>query len=39
MSTQDDNLVDKIIFYCGVVLAVLGMALAGVAVLQGMLLK
>lgn len=39
MSARDENLFDQILFYSGVVLAILGMAGAGIAVVRAMLLK
>ena len=39
MSSKDDNIVDKVIYYAGIVMAVLGMAMAGAAVIKAMLLK
>ena len=39
MSSRDDNLLDTVIYYAGVVLAVLGMAMSGASVIKAMLLK
>ena len=39
MSSRDDNHVDTVIYYVGIVMAMLGMVLAGVAVIKAMLLK
>ena len=39
MAMQDDNLIDKVVFYVGVFLAILGIAFAGVAVVRSMLFK
>ena len=39
MPSRDNNLVDTIIYYVGIVLGVLGMGMAGAAVLKAMLLK
>ena len=39
MSSRDDNLLDTVIYYAGVVLAVLGMAMAGASVIKAMLSK
>lgn len=39
MSSRDDNLIDTVIFYAGIVMAILGMVMAGVAVIKAMLLK
>ena len=39
MSSRDDNLLDTVIYYVGVVLAVLGMAMAGASLIKAMLLK
>lgn len=39
MSSRDDNIVDTVIYYVGIALAVLGMAMAGVSVIKAMLLK
>ena len=39
MSARDDNLLDTIIYYVGIVLGVLGMAMAGASVIKAMLLK
>ena len=39
MSSRDDNLLDAVIYYAGVVLAVLGMAMAGASVIKAMLSK
>ena len=39
MSSRDDNPVDAVIYYAGIVMAILGMAMAGVAVIKAMLLK
>ena len=36
---RDDDLIDTIVFYSGVVLAVLGIASAGFAVVKSMLFK
>lgn len=39
MAARDDNTPDTILFYTGVVLAILGMACAGVAVVRAILIK
>ena len=39
MAWRDDNSVDTVILYAGIALAILGMAMAGVAVIKAMLLK
>ena len=39
MAARDDNTPDTILFYTGVVLAILGIACAGVAVVRAMLMK
>ena len=39
MSSRDDNLLDTVIYYVGVVLAVLGMAMAGASLIKAMFLK
>ena len=39
MSFRDDNLLDAVIYYVGVVLAVLGIGLAGASLIKAMLLK
>lgn len=39
MSSRDDNLVDKVVYYVGIVLGALGMAMAGASVIKAMLLK
>lgn len=39
MSSRDDNLLDTVLYYAGVVLAFAGMALAAVAVIKAMVLK
>ena len=39
MSSRDDNLLDTVIYYAGVVLAVLGMAMASASLIKAMLLK
>lgn len=39
MSSRDDNLLDTVIYYVGIVLGVLGVILAGVSVIRAMLLK
>lgn len=39
MGTREDNTPDTILFYTGVVLAILGIACAGVAVIRAMLMK
>lgn len=39
MSSRDDNLLDTVIYYAGVVLAVLGMAMAGASLIKAMFLK
>lgn len=39
MSSRDDNLIDTVIYYAGVVSAVLGMAMAGASLIKAMLLK
>lgn len=39
MAARDDNTPDTILFYTGVVLAILGIASAGVAVIRAMLMK
>ena len=39
MAMRDDDLIDTIVFYSGVVLAILGIACAGFAVVKSMLFK
>lgn len=39
MATREDNTLDAVLFYTGVVLAILGIACAGVAVIRAMLMK
>ena len=39
MATREDNTPDAVLFYTGVVLAILGIACAGVAVIRAMLMK
>ena len=39
MSSRDDNPIDTVILYAGIVMAILGMAMSGVAVIKAMLLK
>ena len=39
MSSRDDNPVDTVILYVGIVMAILGMAMAGAAVIKAMVLK
>ena len=39
MSSRDDNLIDTVIYYVGIVLGVLGMAMAGASLIKAMLLK
>lgn len=39
MVSRDDDLIDTIVFYTGVVLAIVGIAGAGLAVVEGMLFK
>ena len=39
MGTREDNTPDTILFYTGVVLAILGIAGAGVAVIRAILMK
>ena len=39
MSSRDENLLDTVICYVGIVLGVLGMAMAGASVIKAMLLK
>lgn len=39
MAARDDNTPDTILFYTGVVLAILGIGCAGVAVIRAMLMK
>lgn len=39
MAARDDNTPDTILFYTGVVLAILGIACAGAAISKGMLFK
>ena len=39
MSSRDDNLVDKVVYYVGIGAAALGIAMAGASVIKAMLLK
>ena len=39
MTMREDNIPDAVLFYTGVVLAILGMACAGVAVVRAILIK
>lgn len=39
MAVQDENVLDKIVYYFGVVMTILGIGAAGFAVVKGMLLK
>ena len=39
MSSKDGNIMDTVIYYAGIVMAILGMAMAGAAVIKAMLLK
>lgn len=39
MSSRDDNLLDTVIYYVGIVLGVLGIGLAGASLIKAMLLK
>ena len=39
MAMSEDSMSDAILFYTGVVLAILGMACAGVAVVRAILIK
>lgn len=39
MSSRDDNPADTVIFYAGIVMAILGMAMAGAAVIKAIVLK
>ena len=39
MAAQNDDRIDPVVYYIGVVLAILGMACAGFAIAKGMLFK
>lgn len=39
MSSRDDHPVDTVIFYAGIVMAILGMAMAAASLIKAMLLK
>lgn len=39
MAARNEDLIDTVVFYIGVVLAILGIACAGVAIVKGMILK
>ena len=39
MASRDDNLIDAVVFYFGVVLAILGIASAGCAIVKAMIFK
>lgn len=39
MSSRDDNIMDTVIYYAGIGMAILGIAMAGASVIKAMLLK
>ena len=39
MAARNEDLIDTVVFYIGVVLAVLGIARAGIAIVKSMLFK
>lgn len=39
MAARNEDLIDTVVFYIGVVLAVLGIACAGIAIVKSMLFK
>ena len=39
MAARNEDMIDTVVFYIGVVLAVLGIALAGIAIVKGVISK
>lgn len=39
MAARNEDLIDTVVFYIGVVLAILGIACAGIAIVKSMLFK
>lgn len=39
MASRNEDLIDTVVFYIGVVLAILGIALAGISIVRSMLFK